>query len=463
MLIVLAGVLVLYGYINFIIYPQVITIKELKNGIKDYELVINEDNRAEGTLSNLNNKYEKQLEDVDRYSKGYFTSLEQSTLILLLDSFINNTELEISGVEFSEYRTEELGDNELNAISASVPFRGYYESLLDFLKQVRQNNKKILIKDINILNNEEGLVSGNVVLDFYSIPPLGTKKLSDGIINDTSSSKLNPFAPFEGYIEELLDYIDDDNANTETNYNQDQDMFTSKDQDNTPAENTTKVLLEGFENLDMFFIGSPKEVEGSVVRDNNKKQGSYSIKFEYDFLTQRGNSIANVVLDNVKQSISIQPEYISISVYSYEKSDHKLGLILKDALGKEYNISLADKIDWIEWNTLESRLPEEITYPAKVQRIYAQSTNLKSKTNGVFLLDNMEVAYRNTLPHSYEKHTHTDSTEYIEYYVKKGDTIFNISKRFYNDYSKRFSIMEHNNIKDPNQIKIGQKLLIPKI
>ncbi len=38
----------------------------------------------------------------------------------------------------------------------------------------------------------------------------------------------------------------------------------------------------------------------------------------------------------------------------------------------------------------------------------------------------------------------------------------NISKGFYNDYSKGF-IMNHNDIKNPNQIKIGQKLLISKI
>ncbi|QUH20680.1 LysM peptidoglycan-binding domain-containing protein [Alkaliphilus sp. B6464] len=38
----------------------------------------------------------------------------------------------------------------------------------------------------------------------------------------------------------------------------------------------------------------------------------------------------------------------------------------------------------------------------------------------------------------------------------------NISKGFYDDYSKGF-IMKHNDIKNPNQIKIGQKLLVSKI
>lgn len=464
MIIVLAGVLVLYGYINFIVYPQAITIKEVKNGIKDYELELQKDSYSEDTLDNLNNKYKKHLKNIDDYSKGYFTSLEQSTLILLLDSFINNTELEISGIEFSEYRIEQLEDNELNAISASIPFNGYYQSLLDFLRQIRENNKKILIKDINILNKGEDLVSGKLVLDFYSIPPSGAKKLSNGIIKDTLSSKFNPFSPFEGYAGNLFDYPDED-TDRQPSYNQDDNINIQPNynEEAVSIKNIKKVLLEGFEGSDMFFIGNPKDIEGSVVRNSNKKQGNYSVKFEYDFLLQRKSNIANIVLNNSKSAISIQPEYLSISVYSYEKSNHQLGLILKDALGKEYNILLADKIDWTEWSTLKSELPEEITYPATIQRIYAQSTNLESKTNGVFLLDEMEVAYRDILPHSYKKHIDNNPDEYIEYYVKKGDTIFNISKKFYNDYNKRLKIMEYNNIKNPNQIRIGQKLLIPKI
>jgi len=414
MFVILAGVISFYGYINFIIYPQIVTIKDLKMGIKDYELVINENSYALDTLSDLNNKYEKHLRDVEGYSNGYFSSLEQSTIILLLDSFINNTDLEITGVQFSEYRTEQLGTNELNGISVTIPFIGYYESLLDFLKEVRRNDKKILIKDISISNNEEGQVSGNLVLDFYSIPPLGAKKLSSGIIKETASSKLNPFAPFEGYIKDLLDSLngnEDYEIDTKPNYIPNPDVVPPKD--NVAIEDTKKSLLEGFERLDMFFVGNPRDVEGNISRDNNKKQGNYSIKLQYDFLIQRSNNIANAVFDNIKPSISIQPEYISISVYSYEKSDHKLGFVLKDALGKEYTILLADNIGWIDWNTLETKLPEEVTYPAEVQRIYIQSNGFQGKTNGTFLFDNMEVAYRDTLSHSYEQDSSLSSKDYI--------------------------------------------------
>lgn len=412
LIIILICVVFFYVYSSFIINPQILKIKELKNEIEDYELLMKEGDNAENTLGNLDIKYQKHLRDVEDYSKDFFNSLEQSSLILLLDKLITNTKLEVMKFKFSEYRIEELGENELNTISVSIPFKGSYESLLAFLKQIRENNKKVVIKNINILNNRKSQVSGNIVLDFYCIPSLGAKKLSDGIINKSSSTKENPFIAFEGYIDELFDYLGDYEVDIESNYDKDQDFLSFEKE--VSIENVKKILLEGFEKLDIFFVGNPRNIEGKVSIDSNKKQGNCSLRFEYDFITQRQNSIANIVFDKVEPSIYIQPEYISILVYSYETSDHQLGLILKDALGKEYNILLADKIDWIEWSTLKSELPEEITYPAKVQRIYAQSTDLESKTNGVFLLDNMEVAYRDILPHSYEKHTDNNSDRYIE-------------------------------------------------
>lgn len=465
---VLAGAIGLFGYVNFIISPQVLTIRDLESKMKDYEFIMEEDGQAVDRLKELTDEYGRDLKEVETISKGYFTSLEQSTLIILLDSFMKNSDLEITGVEFSEYRTENIGEAELNAISASIPFTGDYESFLGFLKQVRQNPKKILVKNINISNNENGLVSGNVVLDFYSIPPLGAKKLSDGIVKETPSSKLNPFSPFEGYISGILDYLDQGNKDNQPSYNTPAPTTKPSPAPTEPEVNIKKTLLEGFETLDMFFVGNPRDVEGSVTHYTNKIQGNYSTKLQYDFILQRSNSLANAVFDKNKPTITVQPEFISLSVYSYEMSSHQLGMVLRDATGKEYHILLADQIDWVYWKTLEATLPSEITYPAEIQRIYVEGNSLDDKTNGVFLLDNLEAAYRDTLPHSYENPNTAnsnpgDSSGDIEYYVKKGDTIFNISKRFYNDYSKRFLIMERNNIKDPNQIKIGQKLLIPRL
>jgi len=49
------------------------------------------------------------------------------------------------------------------------------------------------------------------------------------------------------------------------------------------------------------------------------------------------------------------------------------------------------------------------------------------------------------------------------YVVKKGDTLYKISKQFYNDPNKYKIIMEANNINDPSKIQIGSTLTIPDI
>lgn len=49
------------------------------------------------------------------------------------------------------------------------------------------------------------------------------------------------------------------------------------------------------------------------------------------------------------------------------------------------------------------------------------------------------------------------------YEVKKGDTLYGISRAFYGDPEKYRLIMEENNIADPDMIKIGQILVIPRI
>lgn len=60
--------------------------------------------------------------------------------------------------------------------------------------------------------------------------------------------------------------------------------------------------------------------------------------------------------------------------------------------------------------------------------------------------------------------TQGDTEELLTtYQVKKGDTLYNISRAFYNTPDNYKIIMEANDIDDPTKIQIGQNLKIPKI
>jgi nucleoid-associated protein YgaU len=48
------------------------------------------------------------------------------------------------------------------------------------------------------------------------------------------------------------------------------------------------------------------------------------------------------------------------------------------------------------------------------------------------------------------------------YIIKKGDTLWRLAQRFYGDGSKYTKIVKANNIKNPNSLQVGKKIIIPK-
>ena len=62
-----------------------------------------------------------------------------------------------------------------------------------------------------------------------------------------------------------------------------------------------------------------------------------------------------------------------------------------------------------------------------------------------------------------ENNIDDDNEKYIYYTIKNGDTLRNISERFYGDKMKYEIIMEENNIIDKNQIKTGDIIKIPDL
>lgn len=46
------------------------------------------------------------------------------------------------------------------------------------------------------------------------------------------------------------------------------------------------------------------------------------------------------------------------------------------------------------------------------------------------------------------------------YIVQKGDTLWNIAKRFYGAGAKYYRIVRKNHLQDPNHIEVGQKLYL---
>lgn len=71
-----------------------------------------------------------------------------------------------------------------------------------------------------------------------------------------------------------------------------------------------------------------------------------------------------------------------------------------------------------------------------------------------------ETAYSETLPE--EEDTEALSRSVTRYYeIERGDTLYTISEKIYGDISKVKEICELNDISDPDDIRYGQKIILP--
>ncbi|MGI6777511.1 MAG: LysM peptidoglycan-binding domain-containing protein [Acetivibrionales bacterium] len=98
---------------------------------------------------------------------------------------------------------------------------------------------------------------------------------------------------------------------------------------------------------------------------------------------------------------------------------------------------------------------EEITGDPKQSQTDTSGVDLANESNA-----NSEYEYSETEDNEDTVAEEEDNAQ-VTYTVQKGDTLFQITMRFYNDPQKMKLIVDANNLSDPNTISVGQVLIIP--
>ncbi|MBU3189519.1 hypothetical protein K9O30_10455 [Clostridium bowmanii] len=81
----------------------------------------------------------------------------------------NTTKVETNTATTKTVNTKLVG---AYTMQVTLEFKGIYEELISFIKQVENYDKKIIINNINIVAAEGNIVSGNVIVQFYGVPKL---------------------------------------------------------------------------------------------------------------------------------------------------------------------------------------------------------------------------------------------------------------------------------------------------
>ncbi len=441
LLIGLGVVLLLFGYYRFIISPQLKDLAVKQEDKTRYENELAEMQTVIDSEKEIDNKSAQINDEIGVLSEKYFSKIDQSRFILLINELLEDTDLFVQNTSFAPLRTEGIGDALVEVMSVTLPYEGKYSSLLLFLEKIREHNPKTLIQNLDIKIKEKELLSGSVVLDFYSLPDLAEDN-SIAHLFDSSETNPDPFYSFEDYFIIGDGYYGAiDLSNVKINFD------------------SSRVLVEGFDNKILDFVPSHPSIKGEIAANKNSKQGDSSLGLYYSYPPIQEEKQVHVVLNSREAIISRPPENIGLWVYSYDATRHNIRLRIKDKTGEKYDIALYNNIDWIGWKHLGINVPQDSSlYPMEIERIIVDIDSIDDG-KGTLLFDALEAFYIIESPDIIEEGT----GNYRFYDVQVGDTLSSISKAFYNDTSYQDTIKRYNGINSNNDLKPGKTIIIPDV
>lgn len=156
-------------------------------------------------------------------------------------------------------------------------------------------------------------------------------------------------------------------------------------------------LVESFESLDKFnFSGYPEIVTGNLALANEARDGNHSLALNYDFTGGENTRAAYANFGSTGITFSGYPRKLGLWVKG-DGSGTWLRGALKDSKGKEYLVDFKKTLDFTDWQYLNVDIPQEVSYPLTLQRIYTAEIDSLKKPSGQILLDSLTAYYPSSI------------------------------------------------------------------
>lgn len=389
-------------------------------------------------------------ENIDKMSERMFVDVEQEEALKIANVLNEKGKLVFDSVSLSESYDEQTG---IKVVSQQLNFNAGYYDLMEYLRSIRKYDKNIAITGARLnnqkysslqnieeieeavreeieaygywegsdqegegedseeagedkskdkassgkLDDEEAVLDVVLSLSYRSLPALGApdldkkdKELLTAVKSKRDLAK-GPFSRYDEYMVALRRRVEEEAA---SRLRPSSSSVTELVMPSTVDYETyrPRSMVIDFEDGAFYFVGSNVNMSGSVVRSKVRQSGGFSADMDFNFLQAREYNCANLVLEG-DYMLNVQPEYLVMQVYAFEASNHAIGIVLLDSSGKEYRVTLAQKVDWTEWKELSVKLPEGISYPCKIQRIFVEGIGYEQKINGRYLFDMLEAEY----------------------------------------------------------------------
>lgn len=280
-----------------------ITFDEVKNGEVESEEIENT-NLPESSLQKTVDEYADWKENKDNKSDSESKNSSDSTLNSSNSDVTKNS-------NNAEQTNDKEKSNKVHYLKCSIKFEGAYTDLNEFLKTIRQNERKIIVNGISISKDTLDTLSGKIDLEIYAIP-----KLNDEIDNylkwnfDNTYGKEIPFstAAATGAV------VNNDNVN-------DFVVSVKSSSSDLPSIMIGKAKDSMRNTYEYADSNSNENVEIVLTKENNK--------YYYKYKTSKGSYPSNYnILGN---EFTPESKNIVISVLSESRisSDDKSGVKLK--------------------------------------------------------------------------------------------------------------------------------------
>ncbi len=448
----------------FVLTPQAAKISELETKKNDLDLQIEEINTMMKREAEIKKEWGMLERERNEILKNYFPALDQAQIIYLLNDLLPYDDVEISDFSFSQPTTETIGDTDVKRMDITIPFKSSYDGMLELVSTVKGSPRRMAIENLSMDRLDDKSVSGNLSFKVYSLEGLVDEDPNviyvDIADNSDNNNIIDSFESFASPTEN-----EENGGSTGTGGTSGENGSNGNNgggSGSTPGGSEAETEIKGdiindFEVKNYFFIPSHEYTSGNVMPSTIKQSGKYSARLEYNIISLQEENRVYVDITNQKIQFNYSPEKLSFWVYSFAYSPGNIGLRITTNNGDAMHIKVQEGISWLGWKNLSVDLPKELSlYPIKITSIYYEVPQ-NTDDFGVILFDKLEVFY----PHHYETEGQ-ELSEYFFYKVVTGDTITDISRRFYGTTDYKNEIMKNNNISSGDVIVPGRILVLKK-
>lgn len=438
----LAIVLVIFLSNKFLLTPQAEEMDSLEAEKFELDVRIADMNATLKKENNLKKEKEVLYRERNDILANYFPILDQSQIIYLLNDLIKSNNMDISDYQFTSPVEEQINEMSVKKMEISLPYEGNYDGIMSVMESVKTSPRRIIIDSMTMDKTTDSEIGGNMGLKIYSLEGLADIDPNVIFVNVADGTgEGSMFNPYAGYVDPNASSGETGNTTTSTEIDESDYVKVYK--------------LHDFETRDYSFVATSDMIKGDAVPSTVSKSGKYSLRVEYNMLALEEENRVYVDLSKSNIEIKYPADFISMWVNAYGYSPGTLGMRFRTQGGEDVDVTVSEGISWIGWSQLETSPPADLNlYPLKLSHIYYELPYNRDDF-GVFLIDKLEAIY----PADEDKSVREKAANFF-YVVEPGDSLSNISKKFYGTEKYKDEIMKNNSIATGDILSVGRVLVL---